>query len=63
MTPGENFFDDIVGGEDPALVSEAADRAATLLVRGARAAGDSQIADRLIHLAEIGRASCRERVL
>ena len=52
LTPGTNFFDDIVGGEDPALVSEAADRAATLLVRGARAAGDSQIADRLIHLAD-----------
>ena len=52
LTPGANFFDDIVGGEDPAQVSEAADRAATLLVRGARAAGDSQIADRLIHLAD-----------
>src|SRR5215218_9593370 len=52
LTPGTNFFDDIVGGKDPALVSEAADRAATLLVRGARAAGDSQIADRLIHLAD-----------
>ena len=39
MTPGANFFDDIVGGDDPALVSEAADRAATLLVRGAREAG------------------------
>jgi hypothetical protein len=52
LTPGASFFDDIVGGDDPALVSEAADRAATLLVRGAREAGDSEIADRLLHLAD-----------
>jgi hypothetical protein len=52
LTPGANFFDDIVGGEDPAQVSEAADRAATLLVRGAREAGDSDTADRLLHLAD-----------
>ena len=52
MTPGGNFFEALVGGTDPALVSEAADRAAALLVRGAREAGDAEVADRLLHLAE-----------
>jgi len=52
MTPGSNFFEALTGGADPAAVSEAADRAATLLVRGARDAGDSAVADRLLHLAE-----------
>jgi hypothetical protein len=52
MTPGATFFEAITGGTDPALVSEAADRAATLLVRGARESGDAQVADRLLHLAD-----------
>ena len=52
MTPGSNFFEALTGGADPAAVSEAADRAATLLVRGARETGDSAVADRLLHLAE-----------
>ena len=52
MTPGATFFEAITGGVDPALVSEAADRAATLLVRGAREADDDAIADRLLHLAD-----------
>lgn len=52
MTPGSNFFEAMTGGADPALVSEAADRAATLLVRGARASDDAAIADRVVHLAE-----------
>src|SRR6478736_7417605 len=52
MTPGAGFFESITGGVDPALVSEAADRAATLLVRGAREADDGQIAERLLHLAD-----------
>ncbi len=46
------YFDDFLGGTDPALVSEAADRAAALLVRGARAHGDADVADRLVHLAD-----------
>ena len=46
------FFDEFIGGEDPAHISEAADRAATLLVRGARASEDDEIADRLLHLAD-----------
>lgn len=52
MTPGGVFFEALVGGTDPALVSEAADRAATLLVRGARDSGDAEVAERLLHLAD-----------
>lgn len=52
MTPGGLFFEALGGGDDPALVSEAADRAATLLVRGARESGDAEVAERLLHLAE-----------
>lgn len=47
-----DFFDEFVGGSDPALVSEAADRAAALLVRGAREEGDAAIAERIVHLAD-----------
>lgn len=52
MTPGDRFFDAIEDGLDPARVSEAADQAATLLVRGARRTGDPAVAERLLHLAE-----------
>ncbi|GGO71945.1 hypothetical protein [Nocardioides deserti] len=52
MTPGAGFFAEIVGGADPALVTEAADRAAVLLVRGARASDDAEVAERLLRLAE-----------
>jgi len=52
MTPGGNFFEALTGGADPAAVSEAADRAATLLVRGARAAGDDEVAERILRLAD-----------
>ena len=47
-----DFFDDVAVGGDPAVLSEAADRAAALLVRGARESGDAEIADRLVHLAD-----------
>ncbi|WP_235557671.1 hypothetical protein [Nocardioides sp. Leaf307] len=46
------FFDEFVGGDDPAMVSEAADRAAHLLVRGAADSRDDAVAERLLHLAE-----------
>ncbi|MDT0203785.1 hypothetical protein [Nocardioides sp. AE5] len=46
------FFDGLIGGTDPAQVSEAADRAATLLVRGAADSADAAVADRLLHLAD-----------
>ena len=52
MKPGAEFFAEILGGEDPARVSEAADRAANLLVRGARATDDPDVAERVLRLAE-----------
>lgn len=53
MQRDASYFDEIVGGAaDPALVSEAADRAAALLVRGARDSHDDQVAERLLHLAD-----------
>ncbi len=52
MTPGGGFFESLTGGADPAAVREAADRAATLLVRGAREADDAEVAERLLHLAD-----------
>src|SRR5687767_10621214 len=52
MRPGAGFFAEIVGGADPALVSEAADRAANMLVRGARATDDPEVAERVLHLAD-----------
>jgi hypothetical protein len=52
MTPGDGFFDDVPGGTDPATLSESAERAATLLVRGAHDADGADVADRLVRLAE-----------
>lgn len=46
------FFDEYVGGADPAAVSMAAERAAEVVVRGARASDDAAIADRLVRLSE-----------
>ncbi|WP_167736131.1 hypothetical protein [Nocardioides sp. 503] len=47
-----SYFDEIVGGVDPALLTEAGDRAAELLVRGARESGDDAVAERLLRLAD-----------
>jgi hypothetical protein len=52
MTPGDRFFEAIEAGSDPAVVAEAADRAATIIVRGARGADQEAIGERLLHLAE-----------
>ncbi|GAA5146075.1 hypothetical protein GCM10023340_16450 [Nocardioides marinquilinus] len=46
------WFGELEGGPDPALVGEAAERAAHLLVRGARDSADDAVADRLLHLAD-----------
>ena len=50
--PGAMHFEGIRGGVDPATLSEAADRAATALVRGARASDDDALVDRVVHLAD-----------
>jgi len=52
MTPGAGFFAEIAGGTDPALLREAGDLAATVLVRGARESDDPAVAERIVHLAE-----------
>ncbi len=46
------YFEDFEGGADPALVTEAAERAATLLVRGAHESTDDAVAGRLLRLAD-----------
>jgi hypothetical protein len=51
-TPGDAYFDALAGGPDPARLTEMADRAATLLVRGARDSHDADVTDRVLHLAE-----------
>jgi hypothetical protein len=52
VTPGDRFFEAVESGTDPTRLADAADRAAELLVRGARASGDAEVADRVLHLAE-----------
>lgn len=52
MRPGAGFFAEIMGGEDPARLTEAADLAANLLVRGAHGTDDPEIAERVLRLAD-----------
>ena len=52
MTPGDRFFAAIEAGDDPAVVAEAADRAATIIVRGARGPDQEAVGERLLHLAD-----------
>lgn len=52
VRPGAAFFEARVGGADPAELAAAADRAATVLVRGARDAGDADVARRVVALAD-----------
>ncbi|WP_244242196.1 hypothetical protein [Nocardioides seonyuensis] len=52
MKPGAEFFTELGGGADPALIREAGDLAATLLVRGVRESDDSDMAERVVRLAE-----------
>ena len=49
---GDARFDAIAGDIDPALRSEAADRCATLLVRGPRDDEETAIVDRVVRLAD-----------
>ena len=50
--PGAQRFEAIEGDVDPATLSEAADRAAHALVRGARGQADEELVDRVVHLAD-----------
>ena len=50
--PGAHHFEAIEGDVDPATLSEAADRAAHALVRGARGQADQALVGRVVHLAE-----------
>jgi hypothetical protein len=50
--PGDRFFEGLEAEHDPALLAQAADRAAVLLVRGARESDDADVAERVLHLAE-----------
>ena len=52
VLPGARHFDDLVGDVDPSTRSEAADRCATLLVRGAHGTDDEEVVARVIRLAE-----------
>jgi hypothetical protein len=52
MTPGDRFFEAIEAGADPSVVAEAADRAATIIVRGAHGPDQEAVGERLLHLAE-----------
>jgi hypothetical protein len=50
--PGAQHFEAIIGDVDPASLSEAADRAAHALVRGARGQADEALVARVVHLAD-----------
>jgi hypothetical protein len=50
--PGPAHFEAVTGEDDPAVRSDAADRCATLLVRGARGTDDEAVVARVVTLAE-----------
>ncbi len=50
--PGARHFETLLSGVDPAERSAAADRCATILVRGARDADDEAVVARVVRLAE-----------
>lgn len=52
MLRDEAYFDQITMGIDPAVMREAGEVAATMLVRGVRRKGDDALIDRVIALAE-----------
>jgi hypothetical protein len=52
MLPGAGKFEALTGDADPAARSEAADRCATLLVRGAHNTEDENVVARVVHLAD-----------
>ena len=52
MLPGAGTFESLPGDADPSVRSEAADRCATLLVRGAHGTEDEAVIARVVHLAD-----------
>ena len=52
LLPGAGRFETLTGDIDPAIRSEAADRCATLLVRGAHDTDDEDVVARIVHLAD-----------
>jgi hypothetical protein len=52
VLPGAGHFETLTGDLDPATRSEAADRCATLLVRGAHDTADEEVVARVVHLAD-----------
>src|SRR4051795_6909326 len=52
MLPGAAHFEAITDDADPAARTEAADRCASLLVRGAHDTDDAAVVARVVHLAE-----------
>jgi hypothetical protein len=52
MLPGAGTFESLTGDDDPSVRSEAADRCASLLVRGAHGTDDEAVVARVVHLAD-----------
>jgi len=52
LLPGAGRFEALTGDTDPAARTEAADRCATLLVRGAHDTADEDVVARVVHLAD-----------
>jgi hypothetical protein len=52
VMPGDAAFDELPGGDDPALRAEIAHRTASLLVRGARSMEDEEVTARIVRLAD-----------
>jgi hypothetical protein len=50
--PGDGVFDDLPGGDDPAVRAESGARVAALLVRGARDTADTEVVERVVRLAD-----------
>ncbi len=49
---GAAYFESVADGPAPDELLEIAERTATVLVRGARAEGDAELAERVVHLAD-----------
>jgi hypothetical protein len=52
LTLGAAYFESVADGPAPDEIREIAERTANVLVRGARADGDAELAERLVHLSD-----------